>query len=52
MLIFHATDDLPQFYRNAEYAASTIPGAGPMRFGRGGHLLLGVELAVIRPAVQ
>ena len=52
-MIFHAADDLFQLcHNNAEYAASTIPGARLTRFERGGHLLLGVELAAIRPAVQ
>jgi hypothetical protein len=37
---------------NAEFAASTIPGARLIRFERGGHLLLGIEQASIRSAVQ
>ena len=51
-LIFHATDDTLQLYHNAEFAAATIPGARLVRFERGGHLLIFVEQAAIRPAVQ
>ena len=51
-LIFHATDDTLQPYHNAEFAAATIPGARLMRFERGGHLLMAVEQATIRAAIQ
>ncbi len=51
-LIVHATDDSLQLYRNAEFAAANIPGAGLMRFERGGHLLVAVEQAAIRTEVQ
>lgn len=51
-LIFHATDDTLQLYRNAEFAAATIPGARLNRFDRGGHLLIAVEQATIRAATQ
>lgn len=42
-LIFHATDDSLQLYRNAEFAAATIPGARLRTYPRGGHLLIAVE---------
>ncbi len=51
-LIFHATDDTLQLYRNAEFAASTIPGAKLVSFNRGGHLLVCVEQSAIRTALQ
>jgi len=51
-LIVHASDDTLQPYHNAEFAAATIPGARLMRFERGGHLLMAVEQATIRAAVQ
>lgn len=51
-LVFHATDDTLQLYRNAEFAASTIPGARLVRFERGGHLLLSVEQTSIRTIMQ
>jgi len=47
-LIFHATDDTLQLYHNAEFAASTIPGAKLVRFERGGHLLMSVEQSTLR----
>lgn len=47
-LVLHAEDDTLQRYHNAEFAASTIPGAQLVSFARGGHLLLAVE----RPALQ
>jgi pimeloyl-ACP methyl ester carboxylesterase len=50
--IFHATDDTLQLYRNAEFAAATIPGARLSSFDRGGHLLIAVEQATIRSAMQ
>lgn len=51
-LIFHAADDTLQIYHNAEFAASTIPGARLIRFERGGHLLVCIEQATIRPVMQ
>jgi pimeloyl-ACP methyl ester carboxylesterase len=50
--IVHATDDTLQLYRNAEFAAATIPGATLSSFDRGGHLLIAVEQATIRSAMQ
>ena len=47
-LILHAKDDGLQLYRNAEFAAATIPGARLIGFERGGHLLLAVE----QPTIQ
>jgi pimeloyl-ACP methyl ester carboxylesterase len=51
-LIFHAADDTLQLYRNAEFAASTIPGARLVRFDTGGHLVIGVEQMAIRTIMQ
>jgi pimeloyl-ACP methyl ester carboxylesterase len=51
-LIFHATDDTLQLFRNAEFAAAAIPGAQLRRFERGGHLLIAVEQTRIRDEVQ
>lgn len=51
-LIFHATDDSLQLYHNAQFAASTIPGARLVSFQRGGHLLLGVEQPTIQMQAQ
>lgn len=51
-LIFHATDDTLQLYRNSEFAASTIPGAKLVSFKRGGHLLVCVEQSTIRTVMQ
>lgn len=51
-LIIHAADDKLQLFHNAEYAASTIPGARLARFEKGGHLLVSVEQAAIRTMVQ
>lgn len=51
-LIFHATDDTLQLYHNAEFAASTIPGARLVTFQRGGHLLMSVEQSTIRTVMQ
>jgi pimeloyl-ACP methyl ester carboxylesterase len=47
-LIFHAKDDTLQLHRNAEFAASTIPGARLVSFERGGHLLIAIEQTTIR----
>jgi 2-hydroxy-6-oxonona-2,4-dienedioate hydrolase len=51
-LIFHATDDTLQLYHNAQFAASTIPGARLVSFQRGGHLLMSVEQSTIRTIMQ
>jgi len=51
-LIFHARDDTLQLYHNAQFAASTIPGARLVSFQRGGHLLMIVEQSTIRTGVQ
>jgi 2-hydroxy-6-oxonona-2,4-dienedioate hydrolase len=51
-LIFHARDDTLQLFHNAEFAASAIPDAKLVSFERGGHLLLSVEQATIRRAMQ
>lgn len=51
-LIFHAVDDTLQLYHNAEFAASTIPGAKLISFERGGHVVVIVEQATIRAATQ
>ena len=51
-LIFHATDDTLQLYHNAQFAASTIPGAKLVSFQRGGHLLMSVEQSTIRTVMQ
>lgn len=51
-LIFHAKDDTLQLYHNAEFAASTIPGARLISFERGGHLLMAVEQPTIRMVTQ
>lgn len=47
-LIFHAIDDSLQLYRNAEFAAATIPGARLKPYSRGGHLLIAVQQDEIR----
>lgn len=51
-LVVHARDDALQLYHNAEYAAARIPGARLMSFEKGGHLVLVIEQAAIRAAVQ
>jgi pimeloyl-ACP methyl ester carboxylesterase len=51
-LIFHAVDDNLQLFRNAEFAAATIPGARLSRFERGGHLLMAVEQETVRAETQ
>lgn len=47
-LVLHARDDTLQLFRNAEFAAATIPGATLVAFERGGHLLLAVEQETLR----
>jgi 2-hydroxy-6-oxonona-2,4-dienedioate hydrolase len=51
-LIVHAKDDTLQRYRNAEFAAATIPGARLVGFERGGHLLMAVERQAIRALLE
>lgn len=51
-LIFHAGDDGLQLYRNAEFAASTIPDARLVGFERGGHFLMVVERETIGAATR
>ena len=51
-LILHAEDDKLQLFHNAEVAAAGIPNARLIRFRTGGHLVLAVEQAAIRKAVQ
>jgi len=51
-LIVHAKDDGLQLYRNAEFAAATLPGARLVSFDAGGHLLLAVELPALRTEIQ
>jgi 2-hydroxy-6-oxonona-2,4-dienedioate hydrolase len=50
-LIIHATDDMLQLFHNAEYAAANIPGARLVRFDRGGHLLVAVELSAVQAEI-
>ena len=51
-LILHAADDTLQLYRNAQFAAATIPNARLVRFDRGGHFLIGVEQSAVSAAVH
>ncbi len=51
-LIFHAKDDSLQLYRNAEFAASTIPDARLVSFERGGHLVISAEQPTISSMTQ
>ncbi|WP_088279852.1 alpha/beta fold hydrolase [Ideonella sp. A 288] len=51
-LIVHARDDTLQLYRNAEFAAATIPGARLHAFERGGHLLIALQQQAIGDEVQ
>ena len=51
-LIIHAEDDGLQLFQNARFAQATIPGARMLRFGRGGHLVVITEEAIIRPEVR
>lgn len=51
-LILHAKDDTLQVFRNAEFAAATIPGARLVAFDRGGHLVVAVEQQAIRAATR
>ena len=50
-LILHAKDDTLQLYRNAEFAAATIPGSRLVSFDHGGHLILAVEQTRIKALV-
>jgi 2-hydroxy-6-oxonona-2,4-dienedioate hydrolase len=51
-LVVHARDDALQLFHNAEYAAAKIHGARLLSYEKGGHLVLWVEQAAIRAAVQ
>lgn len=51
-LISHVADDTLLLYRNAEFAASTIPGARLVSFKRGGYLLVCVEQSTIRTVMK
>lgn len=51
-LILHAKDDALQLYRNAQYAAATIPGARLVSFDRGGHLLIAVGQSEVQAEVR
>ena len=51
-LILHATDDTLQLFHNAEYAATHIPEARFVRFSRGGHLLVAVELQRVQAEIR
>lgn len=50
-LILHAQDDTLQLFRNARFAAATIPRSRLVSFDRGGHLLIAVEQARVRTLV-
>jgi pimeloyl-ACP methyl ester carboxylesterase len=51
-LVLHARDDTLQPFANAEFAARHIGPARLQAFDRGGHLLVAVELAALRQALQ
>lgn len=51
-LILHARDDTLQLYRNAEFAAATVPGARLVSFEQGGHLVMAVQQAAIRRLID
>jgi 2-hydroxy-6-oxonona-2,4-dienedioate hydrolase len=51
-LVVHAKDDLLQLYHNAEFAATTIPGARLMSFDAGGHVVVVVQREAIGAAVR
>lgn len=51
-LILHARDDTLQLYRNAEFAAATVPGARLVSFEQGGHLVMAVQQAAIRRLIE
>jgi 2-hydroxy-6-oxonona-2,4-dienedioate hydrolase len=51
-LVVHAEDDALQLFHNARFAADTIPRARLLSYEKGGHLLLVVEQAAVRDAVQ
>lgn len=51
-LVLHARDDTLQPFANAEFAARHIGPARLQAFDRGGHLLVAVELAAVRQALQ
>ncbi|HEX6324322.1 MAG TPA: alpha/beta hydrolase [Vicinamibacterales bacterium] len=51
-LIVHAKDDALQLFHNAQFAAATIPDARLLSYEKGGHLVVVIEQAAIRDAVQ
>ncbi|MEE4216830.1 MAG: alpha/beta hydrolase [Xanthomonadales bacterium] len=51
-LVLHAEDDTLQLFHNAEFAASKIPDARLISFEAGGHVVMIVEQATVRPGVQ
>jgi pimeloyl-ACP methyl ester carboxylesterase len=51
-LVVHARDDALQLFHNAEFAMATIPDARLLGFETGGHLVVVVQQAAIRDAVQ
>jgi len=51
-LVVHARDDALQLFHNAEFAMATITGARLLDFETGGHLVVVVQQAAIREAVQ
>lgn len=50
-LILHARDETLQLYRNAEFAAATIPRARLVSFEGGGHFVMAVQQARIRTLI-
>jgi predicted alpha/beta-fold hydrolase len=51
-LIVHAKDDPLQLYRNGIFAAVNIPRAQLLSFDTGGHMVIAIERAKIRPAIE
>lgn len=51
-LVVHAEDDALQLFHNAQFAAATIPGAQLVSYDTGGHLLVVIEQAAVREALQ
>ncbi len=51
-LVIHARDDTLQLFRNAEFAAATIPAARALSFDTGGHLVIAVQQAAIQAQTQ
>ncbi len=52
VLLVHAEDDTLQLFANAEFAAARIAGARLLRFPRGGHLVVAVELDAVRREIR